>query len=173
MKKCCYLLFAVLLFVLGSATALADMGPKPEINILIKNPPDKTYYLDLLIETDADYDNLDDKRASYDPQKLSLLENYQEDGWYAALAHGTLVPMWGELTGTPVENGIQHQFGYIVPDRFKIIIVTPDNQLIITPVLKCNAFHTNITYDYQTGEIQQASTLTAYLMQFCTTFFPT
>ena len=71
MKRICSLACALLLcLALLPVRASADMGPKPELTILVKNAPDGLYYLDLLIpeETRGSYDNLHGK-----PYDLSLI----------------------------------------------------------------------------------------------------
>lgn len=41
---------AVCFILLFSLSVFADFGPKPGTSIVIENPPDGIYYLDLLIE---------------------------------------------------------------------------------------------------------------------------
>ena len=119
-------LLIALIFCLYPNTANADMGPKPHLTIIVHHPPAGEYYLDLLVKGDGDYDNLDTDRASYDQTKLSLLEDYNEDGWHAGLARGTGVPMWGELTGVKDSDMMVHNFNYVgVPEDFELIIITP------------------------------------------------
>lgn len=67
---------------------MADMGPKPEINISVVNFPEEEYYLDLLIEGDASdylYNNL--RTASYeiDPVLIELLRKNREAWWQIPL----------------------------------------------------------------------------------------
>jgi hypothetical protein len=161
-----------LIFFLIPAAALADMGPKPEIEITVINPPSGEYYLDLLIPGDKNYDNLEGQE--YDPVKLALLSSYSEDGWYPALTNGTDAPLWGSLTGTKKDAGMIHTFSYFgVPDDFKIIIVTPDNLLIVSEPIHRDAFQFKLTYDYEKAQIVRQSPALSYLIQFFTTYIPT
>lgn len=153
--------------------AAADMGPKPQITIVVKNAPKETYYLDLLIQGNSNSQNIHD-RQQYDQEKLTLLENYAEDGWHAALAGGTGMPLFGKLTGEGRGSDQVHTFSYFgTPDQFKIIIVTPDNELKVSHELTRQSFHMTLTYDYASGAINQRPLTLAYLLQFVSTLLPT
>jgi hypothetical protein len=162
----------VLICFLVPAAALADMGPKPKIEITVLNPPSEEYYLDLLIQGDGNYDNLGGE--AYDPEKLALLASYSEDGWHPALTNGTDAPLWGSLKGTQKDGSMVHTFSYFgVPDDFKIIIVTPDNLLIVSESIHRDAFQFKLKYDYEKGQIVRQSPALSYLIQFFTTYIPT
>lgn len=159
-----------LLCLMFSCTVFADFGPKPELNILVENPPEGTYYLDLLVPYDSPYQNLINENA-YDAEKLSLLKNYNDGGWRAALSYGTDIPLFGKLIGEPKTNGTLHCFSYMgLPDNFKIIIVSPDNQLYVSPEIHRNTFKTDMTFDYATHKISQRPLILSYLLQFAMTF---
>lgn len=165
-------LFAFLFCLLFSWTAGADMGPKPEITIIVENPPQGVYYLDLLVPYDSpNSNNLTANTNTLDSEKLSLLKNYQESGWRAGLAYGTDIPMSGELTGKQHDAAMVHTFGYLgVPDNFKIIIISPDNQVYVSPEIHRNTYQTKITFDYDTHEIFQRPLSVSYLLQFAVSF---
>ncbi len=163
----------VLLF-LFPAKVYADMGPKPQITIHVINPPEEEYYLDLLVRDSSAYDNLDDDRVSYDQTKLALLESYNEEGWYPGLTQGTGVPMRGKLTGVTESGQMVHIFGYVgVPEDFKIIIITPGNQILVSDEIHKNSFEFTVTYDYETGEITRENIAFSYVKQFLMTCIPT
>lgn len=149
--------------------ALADMGPKPEITVIVKNPPPGEYYLDLLVK-EGSYDNLNGERTAYDQEKLSILEEYNQNGWHPGLTTGTVVPMFGKLTGDKNGDVTVHQFSYVgVPEDFKIIIVAPDNQLIVSEEVHRNTYQATLSYDYATGAISQRPLSLAFLEQFLVT----
>lgn len=153
--------------------AAADMGPKPQITIIVTNAPDETYYLDLLVQGNTNSKNIHDRQL-YVQDKLKLLEEYKADGWHAALAGGTGMPLFGKLTGEAQGSDQVHTFSYFgTPDQFKIIIVTPDNELKISRKLMRQTFHMTLTYDYATGAINQRPLVLAYLLQFISTLLPT
>lgn len=174
-------MFTVVLSFWG--VVFADMGPKPSISIVVRNPPADVYYLDLLVHSDAPlmdgqgYDYLHD-RDQLDPAKLALLTTYGTDGWYAAMARGTTMPIWGDVIGQPEStltgrSQMVHTFSYMVPADFKFIIVTPDNQLIVSEVFHREILNTVIYYDYASGQISRPSLYLNWLYHFLYTFLPT
>ncbi len=156
------------------AAVHADFGPKPMIRIVVKNPPTGEYYLDLLIQAEKANNSLADEKDQYDPVKFGLLENYQVEGWVPALVHGTDIPLFGKLTGTPTGADMVHTFSYFgTPNRFKIIIITPENRVVVTEELTRQAYQLKLTYDYTTGDISQRSIVISYLIQFLSTMAAT
>ena len=51
LRRC---LFIILSAMLLTVTAFADFGPKPQLVVKVKNPPNELYYLDLLAEGPAE-----------------------------------------------------------------------------------------------------------------------
>ena len=154
------------------------MGPKPKISIIVINPPEEEYYLDILVGYDMPLnDNLKNKRDLFDPDKLTLLENYNKNGWYPALAHGTRLKLWGDLKGDRKEDVVTHTFGYFgVPDRYKIIIVTPDNQIKVSRTIERISYTSTVYYDYKTGAVTEQQGLSlawTYMKQFLMSLIPT
>lgn len=117
-----------LLFVTCPFFGRADMGPKPTLTIVVKHPPEEEYYLDLLLPEKGDFDNLQERRSNYDAAKLELLHSCENEGWYPALAGGSVsVPLSGDLIGERDGASMRHVFSYLgVPDHFRVAIVTPD-----------------------------------------------
>ena len=158
--------FVIVLFALCSVTAFADMGSKPRVQITLKNPPQEKYYLDLLHQ----YDNPDysGNTVWVDDPMFTVLANYNDNGWVPALAQGTSMPIWGELT--PDENG-KHIFGYFgVPDEFKIIIVTESGQIKVSDIIKRKTMEISLTLDYNDMSHTSKPVWTAYIAQFAITF---
>ncbi len=172
-KVIAFLCAVLVLLLLPASTALADMGPKPEILVKVINPPEGEYYLDLLTRDENTYMRLE--LEGYDQEKLKLLDGYEVDGWKPGLVKGTPAPMWGELTGVKTEEGMEHHFGYMgVPDDFKLIIVTPDNKLIVSEEIHRTTLKTVLTYDYNQNTIVLENSALAFIKQFfgtCTATF--
>ncbi|MDF2486761.1 MAG: hypothetical protein K0R46_2929 [Herbinix sp.] len=155
----------LLMIFLPASIALADMGPKPELLVKVINPPEGEYYLDLLTKEANHYMHLD--LAGYDPDKIKLLESYEVEGWKPGLVKGTPAPMWGELTGVKTEDGIEHRFGYVgVPDDFKLIIITPENKIVVSQEVHRKALKTIVTYDYEKNVVSMETPIIAYIKQF-------
>ena len=168
---------ACMLFLCLTALPLwasADMGPKPELRILVENPPEGIYYLDLLITEDrrGTYSNLQSDGNSYDETLLSSLHSWEKDGWYPAFVGGTKVPLFAKLT--PNEKGI-HQFGYFgLPQTFRIAVSTAEGAQATAETFTRTAFYTNLVYDYESNTITKFTAgWLATLIQFLATFLPT
>lgn len=153
--KKAFLVFSIVFLSLFPVTVSADMGPKPKLTVIVKNPPEDEYYLDLLVNYDLPLcDNLTEPIKVLDKEKIELLTEYNENGWYSVLVHGTRYTVWGKLTGEPCKEGRKHTFGYFgLPDQYKIMIVTPENKVIVTRTILKKSYVSVVTYDYETGEV--------------------
>lgn len=166
-------LFVILLTLLP-LQVYADMGPKPTITVKVTNPPTGEYYLDLLVQDEPNYYNLEQNTKNYNSDKLKLLQDYNKDSWHAGLAIGTRVPLHGELTGKKADDYMIHSFSYVgVPDYFKIIITTPDNKILVSEEIHRTSFNFNVTYNYLTGQVKLERIAFSYVKQFFMTFIPT
>lgn len=158
-------LLSVAIFCVCTPAVFADFGSKPRVEINLKNAPREEYYLDLLYQpsrTTSMYDNLY-KGAVYNEDMLRTLRSYEKDGWYAALASGTLTPVFGSLTG---ENG-RHVFSYIgVPDEFKIIIVTAGGDVKISRPVKRRTMEVSLDVDFADMSVNKKSARIMYFVQF-------
>ena len=104
-----------------------------------------------------------------------LLKDYNVDGWRPALVTGTRVPLNGKLTGEKKGSNMIHKFSYVgVPDRFKVIIVTSDNEIIISEdIVERKAFNSNVYFDYNTRKLVESSPILSYVLQFISTCLAT
>ena len=166
MKKFMHiLLLSAMIFCICTPVAFADFGSKPRVEINLKNAPQVEYYLDLLYQpsrTASMYDNLD-KGAEYNEDMLRALRAYEKDGWYAAMASGTLTPVFGSLTA---EDG-RHVFSYIgVPDEFKIIIVTSGGDVKISRPVKRRTMEVSLDVDFTDMSVNKKSARNMYIVQF-------
>lgn len=150
-----------------------DIGPKPSIEIIVKNPPKVEYYLDLLVDYEGEglYPNIREE-DKYSADMYNILKNYKSDGWRPAMVTGTKVPIFGDIIGKKDGENMVHSFSYIgVPDRFKIIIVTADGETIVSEnIVKRKAFNSRVYFDYNTKKLWEDSIVLAYIKQFLTTY---
>lgn len=158
--------------------AMADVGPKPEINIAVLNFPEEEYYLDLLIVGEASehlYQNLNRSLDEIDPVLIELLKQNRETGWHLGITDGTNIPMSGKLTGEENDEKMFHRFGYVgVPNSFKVIVVTKDGTVKISSQYDRKSFVSNMVYDFHENTLRTRSPIAlAYLLQFVTTCIPT
>lgn len=172
MKKSLFALF-FMVFWIGSTTFVhADMGPKPELRVTVLNAPNEAYYLDLLVDADYATGNIDEY-APYDPVLFQLLKDYDGNGWYSAKAYGTRIPLFAVLEPTLINGKPSFTFGYHLPDRFKIILMTKSGKATVSDEIKLETFYTTMTFDALTGKTTKTDTFILYVTQFLSTFIPT
>lgn len=168
MKRVSIILIIVFILTFPLVT-YADFGPKPSVEIIVKNPPKNDYYLDLLVNYSVidSYSNIREDDI-YLERMLNILKDYNVDGWRPALVTGTNIPLYGRLTGIPDGDNMVHKFSYVgVPDVFKVIIVSADGSTIVSQnIIKRKAFNSTVYFDYNTKKLVEKSPVGAYLLQF-------
>jgi hypothetical protein len=172
MRKIITLLFCGLILFGITTNVHADMGPKPELKITVTHAPNEVYYLDLLV--DSEYlinDPIDN--SQYNPTMIEQLKSLEDEGWYPALVNGTSMRMHGELEGSLTGGKMIHQFGYHLPDRFRIIMVTASGKLTVSEVLTLESFYTALSFNATNGEITKPSLIVLYAIQITSTLIPT
>jgi hypothetical protein len=168
-----FLLFLSLFicYVISPIPTKADMGPKPTLTIVAKNMPQATCYLDLLIRDASE--NIEpniNHTQEYNAQLLNSLQQYNVDGWHAAMASGTSVPLFGDILCDTTNRECSLTFTYMgVPDQFKIIVVSADSQTVVSNIVDRKAFNSTVTFDYKTGEASEQSPKLSYFLQLIST----
>lgn len=177
MERKIYIIFMVVVIsLLFPRAVFADIGPKPSIKLIVLNPPEDEYYLDLLVDYDkkSSYSNI----REYDglnKDMIRILKEYHEDGWRPALVTGTRVPLFGKLTGQREGDSMVHNFSYVgTPDRFKVIIVEKSGKVTVSnDIIDRKAFKSIVYFDYATNRLWESSAVPAYIKQFIFTFTAT
>lgn len=160
----------LLCLALFGGTASADTGPKQSLTITVVNAPEGVYYLDLLHQDGDGSPNI--HREDYDPTLLEGLEDWEDEGWYPALVHGTNPPLFGDLA--PGEDGTHHFTYFGLPETFRIAVSSASGAQATAEPFTRTVFHTELVYDYETNTITRStSTAGYYLTQFLSTFLPT
>ena len=169
--RTCLLLMAALSLL--TTTALADMGPKPELRVRVENAPEEPYYLDLVAEGDFEEgrSNLtDEERAELDEGLLQSLLDAVPEGYHACLAQGTGAPMWGKLSG---QDGL-HVFSYVgVPGTYRILIVTKGGEYWLSDPMTRPVLQSSVSVDWADKTVSTPPVWLAYALQFLATFLPT
>lgn len=177
MKKRLFALIAVLIFITVTAMPVyADMGPKPSIELTVKNAPDEDYYIDLLVPGSLrnKEDILKDVNEEYlgkDAEMMSGIINNTDDGWH---------PRYGTENGrakgfTCNNSSHKYRFNYNnVPETFKVIIVTESGKVIVSNEITRKAFNA-VTTDAKTGKLRERKNaiLAKQLERFLITFIVT
>ncbi len=128
--------------------AVADAGPKPSLEIIVKGIDNNNYWLDLLVTDESSYSWLE--LADEERETVKKLAEYEdEEGFHPALLVGTRVPLSGELKGEKnPDNTYSHNFSYVgTPELFKIAILTEDNNLIISDLIHRKHFNSIVKFD--------------------------
>lgn len=155
--------------------AYADIGPKPSIKLIVLNPPEDEYYLDLLIDYEKkhSYTNIDED-DELDENMIDILKEYNEDGWRPALVTGTNVPLFGNLKGEREGDTMVHKFSYVgTPKRFRVILVEKSGKVTVSKEIERKAFESTVYYDYAINKIWESSATKSYVKQFIITFIGT
>ncbi len=138
------LLFSLLSFPFSSVTASADMGPKPSVQITLKNTGESVCYGTLLSKKpstgpysvwNGDEENLRDYFIDDADVWRKFIEYQDEDGFYFL--------RWAQK----VENG-RLAWTYYPPSTFKILLYFPEtNSFLTSEIYERYAFDSYYTVD--------------------------
>ena len=141
------LLLLLLALTALTVSALADNAPKPQLTVLVENPPQETYYLDLVAE-----------------------------GYHASTVQGgSGAPLYGDLLGRELRPGVRsHYFFYTgIPTDYQILVVTESGETWLSPPCARRALQSSVTVDWEARTVTVPSVARSYLLQFLCTLLPT
>ena len=151
-------ILSALTVVIGFANVVrADIGDKPSTDIYVKNPPDSKYYIAML-------SNERKRTIEFKPDKsLSDKENeairqvlqYKDDDGYALYARYVAAYSASNKTNS---YRLSAGRGLLPPDDFKILIVTLDGEVKVSPTISQLGFHGKIIYNYKSNTIWEDRT---------------
>lgn len=177
------LLLLLLALTALTVSALADNAPKPQLTVLVENPPQETYYLDLVAEGPAGEDGSalswtysDQEIADLDPALLSALTAAVPEGCHACTVQGgSGAPLYGDLLGRELRPGVRsHTFFYSgVPTDYQILVVTESGETWLSPPCARRALQSSVTVDWEARTVTVPSAARSYLLQFLCTLLPT
>ena len=160
MKKIINILLIFL--ILLPVSVLADIGPKPTINITLINMKDENYLIDLMSDFENRPDDIEKIVDGYSDYKERAIYNYHEGYWYATTLRDFL--LFGSVEGN---KDYKHTFTYFgVPDEFKVIIELADGTLKISEKIKKTSFNFDVTIDANDMKVVNNSSKTNYLKHF-------
>lgn len=126
----------------------ADVGPKPSIEITVKNGP-KDYYIALIEKKKGlegrsalKLDNVTDESVE------AFLKNFAYDGW------GYFENPVGTNYKRANEDGVFH-FGYMTPDYFRVMIIDMDGDIHMSDAIDKIEFNAEFTLDFTAGELKE------------------
>ena len=169
-------LLLILSLLLLTTTAFADMGPKSQLIVRVKNPPKEPYYLDILTENTKPIGQLHNYErealAELDPILLETLLSAIPDGWHGCLSQGVEgAPMFGKLI--PGTDGSHHFSYHGVPWTYRILMVTQSGEVFLSDVQERTVLQSSATVDWPGTTLTTPPTWVGYLLQFLATFLPT
>ncbi len=135
--------FLILLLILIPTFVLADTGPKPTINITLKNMKDSNYLIDLVSDFSNKQDLIDNIVDRYEEYKDHEIYKYHDGSWYATAIRNRL--LFGSIEGN---DNFTHTFTYFgVPNEFRVIIELSDGTIKTTERIKKTSFDFSIEID--------------------------
>lgn len=149
-KRIITCLVVVISLLLFPKVALADMGPKPSIEVNIKNLNTSNYLVDLFV-----YDEKGENYgvpANYNAEglteeQINKLHELNFDGWISESTRWDQYILFADCAGN--EN-FQNHFSYFgTPERYKVVIVNNDTgEVKISKEIVRKDFNSTITIDY-------------------------
>lgn len=149
----------------------------------MENPPQETYYLDLVAEGPAGEDSdalswsfSDQEIADLDPALLSALTAAVPEGYHACTVQGNSgAPLYGDLLGRELRPGVRsHYFFYTgIPTDYQILVVTESGETWLSPPCARRALQSSVTVDWEARTVMVPSVARSYLLQFLCTLLPT
>ena len=135
--------FLIFILLLIPTFVMADTGPKPTINITLKNMDGSNYLIDLVSDFSNKEDLIDGIVDHYADYKDREIYKYHDGSWYATAIRNWL--LFGSIEGN---DSHEHTFTYFgVPDEFKVIIEFPDGTVKTTDKIKKTSFDFYIEVD--------------------------
>lgn len=160
-----YILIIVITFLslfISFNVVSADSGPKPELTIIVENPPTDEYYLDLLVDYEINYGYTWLHEEEYNQEKIKIFKDFRDGNWRPALLTKTRAPITGRLIGRREGDRVIHEFGYTLPDKLKIAILDSNNKIAVSDEIAIKALKTTITYDYKNNNITYKSKMSSF-----------
>ena len=178
MKRMKRLLFALLACFLLTTSVFADMGPKAQLIVRVKNAPDEIYYLDLLEQdTGRDLHNYEeDVLPTLHQPTLSALLDAIPKGWHGCLSEGVRgAPIFGDLTARERDGSTAlHPFSYHgVPTTYRIAIATESGEVFVSDAYTREVLQSSVTLDRATKSVKTPALWVGYVLQFASTLVPT
>lgn len=169
-------LLLILSLLLLTTTAFADMGPKSQLIVRVKNGPNEPYYLDILAQSQKHHSmrsNLNREELSeLDSALLEALITAIPEGWHGCVSQGTEgAPIFGKLTAR--EDGTHHFSYHGVPWTYRILMVTESGEVFLSDVQERTVLQSSATVDWAAKNLSTPPTWVGYVLQFLATLLPT
>lgn len=159
MKKILIFLLLVISIIAIPTNVFADEGPKPSIDIKIKNLKTKNYIIDLFVYDKEKAKKDEGPQVWGDPgltdDEIQELYKLNYDGWISASTRAGLI-LFSDCKGNAEhENG----FGYFgTPEVYKIVIINKDTgEVKISKKIVRKEFNSEVTVDYKDMKVVETN----------------
>ena len=155
MKKVILFLILLISIIAIPTNVFADEGPKPSIDVNIKNLNTTNYLVDLFIYANDEkvYKSLPDYNGSgLTDIEIKKLHELNFDGWISISTRWNKYVMFADCAGN---KEFKNHFGYFgTPIRYKIVIINNDTgETKITEEIVRKDFNSVVTVDYETMKV--------------------
>ena len=159
MKKLLIFLLLVISIIAIPTNVLADTGPKPSIDVTIKNLKTKNYILDLFV-----YDKEASKKdegpqvwgnIGLSDDEIQQLYKLNYNGWISVSTRAGKI-IFSDCKGNAKH---QHNFGYFgTPEVYKIVIINKDTgEIKISKKIVRKEFNSEVTVDYKDMKVVETN----------------
>lgn len=159
MKKIFIFILLLVSIIAIPTNVLADTGPKPSIDVTIKNLNTKNYIIDLFVY-DKEKAGKDEGPSVFGQpglteEEIEQLYKLNFDGWISATTRAGKI-MFSDCQG----NADYHNdFGYFgTPEVYKIVIINKDTgDIKISKKIVRKEFNSEVTVDYNTMKVVETN----------------
>lgn len=150
MKKIVLFIILLVSIVAIPTNVFADTGPKPSIEVNIKNLKTKNYLVDLFVY-DKDGENYkseeDYNGGGLTKEQIKKLHELNFDNWISSSTRWSRYIMFANCKGN---KDFKNDFGYFgTPTRYKIVIINEDtDEIKISDEIIRKDFNSVVTIDY-------------------------
>ena len=159
-NKIMLLMILIISIVAIPINVFADTGPKPSIEVNIKNLKTKNYLVDLFVY-DKDGENYkspaDYNGGGLTEEEIEKLHKLNFDGWISSGTRWSRYIMFADCAGN---KDFKNNFGYFgTPTRYKIVIINEDTgEVKISKEIVRKDFNSVVTIDYEDMKVAQTNT---------------
>ena len=143
------LLAAVFIAGTGITPVKADHGPKPSIEVTVKNAPAYKYVTILEKEKVSASNNRVLKVENLETEAVrDYLKNFSYDGYKTYV-------LISDIELREHGQGDTYSFGYFVPNPFKVLVIADDGTVYISPELAQKEYNCETEYDVKAGTLTE------------------
>ena len=144
---------AMIVIVGFSSVVRADMGAKPHTVITVIDAPDEEYYIALLAKDGPDSSEFtpDNTLSDKENETIKTLEEYEDSDGYRLFNNFSKFYRHSNETNSYKFYGR----GGVMPRTYKIMVVTLNGEVKVSPAITQKAYWAEMTYDYSANTITE------------------